>query len=316
MKISNPIVSVVIPVYNRETLIKRAIYSIINQTYSNLEILVIDDGSADKTAEKVKEIHDSRIKYYKIENNSGVAHARNKGVELSNSEYIVFMDSDDESYPDRIEKKLKLILTLPEEYGAVYCGREIYNSHTGEKIGEKRLEVDFKKNFTEGSYFLTPGTGTLMMKKKVFEEVGYFDSRLRSHEDTEMAIRVSQQYKYAFLNEVLVKVYRYHSQITNNNKAYIDAKEIILEKHSNYLSKKILFGLCKIIANYYILTDNVEKALYYIKLSLRYQLKPISVVQLAALKFLPGIVKNIYQKKYKGDIPLTSGIKPLAFLPK
>ena len=212
----DPLVSVIIPVYNRENLIQRALKSIISQTYKNLEIIVIDDGSTDFTGEKVIQIEDDRIKYIRNEKNLGVSAARNKGIKLSSSDIIVLQDSDDEAYPERIEKQVKLLLNSGDDFGAAYCGREFYDSNTGGRIGLTLRQTDFKKHFKEGAYFLTPSTSTLVIKKTVLDEMGYFNEDMRAHVDTELAIRVSQKYKYAFVNEPLVKVYRNHDQIMGN----------------------------------------------------------------------------------------------------
>ena len=306
---NNPLISVIIPVYNRENLIQRAIKSILNQTYKNLEVLVIDDGSTDRTEEKVKELQDKRINYFKNERNKGVSIARNRGIKLSAGEIIALQDSDDESYPTRLEKQLKILLNSNDEVATVYCGMELYDSNSGEKIGENIKKVDFKENFINGSYFLTPGTGTLMIKKVIFDEIGYFDEKMYANVDTELAIRISKKYKIGFVNECLVKVYRYHPQIMSNAKNQILAKGIILEKHKDFLSSKILYGICKTIANYYILTNNKKKAKEYIKKSFKYKFKLKNLFQYIAIIFFPFLIQYVFNKKYKGQIPLSSGLK-------
>ena len=103
-----PLVSVIIPVFNRKHLIQRSIYSVLNQTYKNLEVLVIDDASTDKTKEKVLEIKDSRLKYFRNEKNLGPSGSRNKGIKLSSGELIAFQDSDDEWINNKLEKQINL----------------------------------------------------------------------------------------------------------------------------------------------------------------------------------------------------------------
>jgi len=306
---NNPLISVIIPVYNRENLIQSAIKSIVDQTYENLEIIIIDDGSTDCTEEKVKQIKDNRIRYFKNERNMGVSRARNRGIKLSGGEIIALQDSDDQAYPDRLEKQLRLLLSSDIQVGAVYCGMEFYDSKTGKKIGESLRYVDFKENFTQGSYLLTPATNNLIIKKSVFDEVGYFDESMYANVDTELAIRVSKQYKFAFVNECLVKVYRFHDQIMSNAKNQILAKEIIFEKHKDFLSNKILYGICKMIANYYILTNDYSKAKEYILKSFKYKFKIKNLFQYMGLIVSPFSIKYLFNKKYKGQIPISSGLK-------
>ena len=104
----NPTVSIIIPTYNRAHLIGRAIQSVLNQTYQNFEIIVVDDGSTDNTEEMIKEFqkHDKRIKYIRHEKNRGGAAARNTGIKVARGEYIAFQDSDDEWLPEKLEKQM------------------------------------------------------------------------------------------------------------------------------------------------------------------------------------------------------------------
>lgn len=304
-----PLVSVIIPVYNRENLIKKSIDSVLCQTYKNLEVIIIDDESTDNTGEVVKQINDERIKYYKNEKNLGPSGSRNKGIELSEGEFIAFQDSDDEWKMDKLEKQVILILNSPGSIAAVYCGMEFIDNQTGEKIGENLREVNFRENFTKGSYFLTPSTQTVIIKRNVIKETGYFDERLFAQEDTELAIRISKKYDYAFVNESLVKVTRNHEQLMSNSQNYILSREIIYDKHKDYLSSKILFGSCKQIANFYILNNNYEKASGYLKKSMKYKFELTTMLLYYGIIFTPFLIKRLYSKKYKGNIPLSSGLK-------
>ena len=103
---NEPLVSVIIPTYNRGRLILDSINSVLNQTYKNIELIVVDDCSTDNTEEILKSINDSRIKYVKLEKNSGACIARNKGIELSTGEFIAFNDSDDLWITTKLEKQL------------------------------------------------------------------------------------------------------------------------------------------------------------------------------------------------------------------
>ena len=309
-----PKVSVIIPVYNREHLIEKSIRSVLNQTYKNLEVIVIDDGSTDSTEEKIMQIDDNRLKFLKNKINSGPSKSRNRGIELSTGEIIAFQDSDDEWYSNKLEKQINLLLKSGDEVGAVYCGMEFIDFKTGEKIGESIDPTDFRKNFTTGHTFRSPANVTMLVKKKVLCELGKFDEALHAYEDTELAIRISRRYSFSLVAEALVKVTRNHDQLMGNTLNYIKASEIIYAKHKDYLSEKILFGLCKQIANYYILTNEFKKAKEYIIYSLKYfhygyLIYFRTLFQLILIIFSPGLLKKLYNKKYKGDIPLLSGLQ-------
>jgi len=309
-------VTVIIPTFNRGHLIQRAIKSVLEQTYKNLELIVVDDCSTDDTEFKVKEVIDNRLSYIRNEKNSGPSASRNKGIEISKGEYIAFLDSDDRWLPAKLEKQLKVIQT-DDEAGAVHCGIEFLDFNTGEKIRESLMDADFRKNFTTGSYFLSPANVTFFIKKEVLDDVGYFDERLFAHEDTELTIRISKKYKILTADEILVSVTRNHDQLMTNAFNYTKAAEIIYEKHKDFLSKKILLNLCKQIANYYIITEDFSYAKKFVRYSLKYKPSNIksalrfiqTMLQLSLLSIAPFILKILYRQKYKGEIPLTSGLE-------
>ena len=109
---SKPLVSVIIPVYNSEPYIAQAIISVLRQTYNNIEIVIVDDGSTDRTGEVIRNFDDARIKYL-YQNNHGVSHARNRGLEISRGEFIAFLDSDDRWVPKKLHRVNELINQHP-----------------------------------------------------------------------------------------------------------------------------------------------------------------------------------------------------------
>ena len=123
MKNNSPKVSIILPTYNRAHIIEKAIQSVLNQTYQDFEIIIIDDGSKDDTKKIIRGFQekDNRIKYIRFEENKGAAAARNAGIKMSKGEYITFQDSDDEWLPEKLEKQMKIIETSSENI-VVYCG--------------------------------------------------------------------------------------------------------------------------------------------------------------------------------------------------
>lgn len=297
----SPKVSVIIPSYNREHLIQRSILSVLNQTYKNIELIVVDDSN-DNTEQKVKEIKDERLIYLKNPKRMGVSAARNIGIKISTGELIAFQDSDDEWLPMKLEKQVNLLLNSPPNVGGVYCGQEYFDIKTGHKIADELTEIDFRKSYAEG-LLQTPPTQTVLIKKSVLDEVGYFDERLNAAEDTELAIRVSKKYDYAFVKEPLIRVAKNHDSLMGNAGNYLFAFELIYEKHKDYLSDKILFGLCKVLANYWILKGDFKKAKEFVKKSLKHKLDFTTVVQYLAINFAPPLLKFAYSRKYRDGIP-------------
>ena len=103
-------ISVIIPTYNRETLIVDSINSVLNQTYKNIEVIIVDDGSVDNTQQEIDKIKDNRIKYIKLEKNYGAPNARNIGIKNAVGQLISFQDSDDILYPNKLEKQFHNII--------------------------------------------------------------------------------------------------------------------------------------------------------------------------------------------------------------
>jgi len=114
------VISIILPTFNRAKIVSRSIRSVLNQTYKEFELIIIDDGSADCTQELISKIKDSRIRYIKHEKNKGAAAARNTGIKAAQYDLIAFQDSDDEWMPEKLEKQIKVMSSLPDDYGVVY----------------------------------------------------------------------------------------------------------------------------------------------------------------------------------------------------
>ena len=133
----NPLVSVIIPTYNRKHLLKEALGSVFSQTYKNLQVIVVDDGSTDNTQDIISDFKDKRITYIK-QGHRGASSARNKGIENAKGEYTAFLDSDDRWLPTKIEKQMDVFKNSKVNPGVVYCGIE-YMDENGKKIRGERL---------------------------------------------------------------------------------------------------------------------------------------------------------------------------------
>ena len=115
----SPTVTVVIPTYNRANLLGRSIRSVIGQTYGDFELIIVDDGSTDSTAEIAASFDDERVKYIRREQNGGVGAARNTGIKAAIGKFVAFNDHDDEWLPDKLERQMKIFKTLPSHVGVV-----------------------------------------------------------------------------------------------------------------------------------------------------------------------------------------------------
>lgn len=189
-----PLITVVIPVYNGEKTIRETIQSVFNQSLSDLELLVINDGSTDSTLEIASQIQDERLKVYTYPN-AGLAASRNRGISLAKSEYISFIDADDLWTPDKLESQLKALQKNPEaavvyswtdwiDESSQLLGKGSHNTQQGEVLPQLLLN-DFVAN---GS--------NCLIKMQAFREVGGFDETLTAVEDWDMWLRLAERYQF------------------------------------------------------------------------------------------------------------------------
>lgn len=225
-------ISVIIPTYNRAQKIEKSIQSVLKQTYSNLEIIIVDDGSTDNTECVVKEIQDERIVYIKQPVNQGVSAARNAGVMSATADIIAFHDSDDYWHPDKLEKQMDY-WKKHSEYNMIYCGYWLKG------IDDSIISVPFEGTWgeLEGNIYQTLlinntiGAPTMLMRKESFMKVGGFDTSLRSLEDWEFAIRYSKYNEIGYVNEYLMDAYQTLGSVSSNIGAAFETRCKIITEH-------------------------------------------------------------------------------------
>lgn len=209
MKEFNPLVSIIIPVYNGENYVKEAIDSALAQTYKNIEILVINDGSKDKT-EKICKSYNKKIRYIKKEN-GGVASALNLGIKEANGEYISWLSHDDLYEPNKILCELEHIKKSNDKMTIVSCNYDFINEK-GKKLYKNEVSPELldQKNGLEHVFNYTINGCALLINKKYFEKYGYFDEKLYTTQDFDMWFRIFRENELLFINEYLV-----HSRVHN-----------------------------------------------------------------------------------------------------
>lgn len=239
------LVSIVIPTYNRAHLLSRAIQSVLNQTYSNFELLVVDDFSTDCTESVVKGFHDNRIRYIRHKKTQGAATARNNGIKATKGEYIAFQDSDDEWLPTKLEKQVSAFNSAPSDLGVVYTsfwlidnGKKtlVPSSHVKQTEGKIHDEL-LKTNFVS--------TPTVVVRKECFEKVGMF-ANIPRFQDWELWLRISKYYSFKHIREPLVNSYRQPDSISRKIDALVLARKYILFRYYDAISEKP-----KILAKHY-----------------------------------------------------------------
>ena len=231
--IHSELVSVIMPTYNRENTIERAIKSILNQTYKNLELIIVDDGSKDQTIQKIEKIKDGRIKLIKLEKNMGANYARNCGLALATGDYITFQDSDDEAYITKIEKQLNYLKDNKKDI--VFCNvRVILKKGYSNEIRKYINPLEVKKRLLWGNFI---SLEAIFCKSEVLNKIK-FDEELTRFQDWDLLIRISYKYEIFHMNEELVNIYVQKDSITSNPKKGYDSLIKILEKYDNIFNRK------------------------------------------------------------------------------
>lgn len=245
------------PTYNRQDTIKKAIDSVLSQTYSDFEFIIVDDGSVDKTDSIINEYSDKRIKYIKLKENKGACYARNYGVLNASGEYIAFHDSDDIMHSDKLEKQLKFLNESKADI--CFCKYNfIKNGVTQVRPYDTEISKFSKMNIHD--YIVLCGniisTQCIFGKRECFSDI-LFDESLPRLQDYDVVIKLSQKYNFAFLNDVLVDVIVQSDSISMNSDKLKKAVEIITYGNRYNLDKRLKNGLDYRLN--YIYANNVWK---------------------------------------------------------
>lgn len=223
---SEPLVSVIIPAYNHENYIEDCLYSVLNQTYKNIEIIVINDGSTDETEKKIMKVIDgdkNRI-HYISQDNQGVCRTLNRGLNIVSGKYIAFLASDDMWLPNRLEKQLRY-LEENKHVGFVFSDSKfIFNSEVSD-LKFSDYKPILKKLFSESHsnrniyndllYENFISAITILIRKEAIDKVGKFDANI-DFEDYDMWLRLSKEYDAGYIPDVLA-LYRMHGNNISND---------------------------------------------------------------------------------------------------
>ena len=233
-------VSVMVLTFNRSKLLKETIDSILNQTFKDFEIIVVDNYSTDNTEEVVKSYNDNRIKYFKNKNYGLLAINRNFAIEQSSGEYIASCDDDDLWFPKKLEKQLAEF-EKDESIGLV-CSNGFYLYKNGKKrkiFSSRDRYFSFKKLLKINKIMCC----SVLIKKSVFDDVGIFDEdnpKIFTAEDYEMWLRIAKKYKMRYIGEPLIK-YRIHDDNLKNEHLFGEKiLKVDTEVYKGLLSKEII----------------------------------------------------------------------------
>lgn len=238
--------SVVIPSYNRDQVIRRAIQSVRNQEYEDFELIVVDDCSEDGTVAVVEGFDDPRITLKRHTTNQGANAARNTGISEASGDFISFLDSDDEFHPDHLETVISHLSRAPEDIGGVSTGYQ--KSMAGEIVTQwrpptGRISLDDalgKQDRFRSRKNILGGFSCMTFRATVFDEIGLLDEELASLQDLDFYLRCLQEYDIIGIPDHLVTYYRDGDQISSNLNAKQQGIEQFIKKHRSILDDKMM----------------------------------------------------------------------------
>lgn len=207
-----PKFSVVISVYNKEDHIAGTLQSVLNQTYSDFEIIIVNDASTDTSERVIRGIKDERISYYASANNQGAGATRNTGISKSSGEYIALLDGDDVWEPTFLEEILRLQVALPQH--AVFATAVLVEDKARSVPSRYSFDTSSNGEFLDLDYFESSLINTILtsssavVHQSVFKNIGTYDSTIKSGQDTDLWIRIGLEYRIGFSTKQLV-TYRY-----------------------------------------------------------------------------------------------------------
>ena len=210
---NEPLVSVVIPTYSRPIFLKRCITSVINQSYKNIEIFVVDDNNPDTNArfetEKAMQefIGANNVCYLKHDRNRNGSAARNTGWRAATGKYITFIDDDDEIAACKIEKQVKCLEELDQSWGMCYTGYQVIKENGVKQVSSEKRSGNCYVDALMRTMFMGSGSN-LFLRKIVVDEINGYDESFKRNQDIEFMVRALEHYKIAYIDENLLTIYQ------------------------------------------------------------------------------------------------------------
>jgi glycosyltransferase involved in cell wall biosynthesis len=231
---SIPQVSVIIPTCNRAGLLPTAIGSVLAQSYSNFEVVVVDDASDDPVDNIVNAFGDGRIRCIQHERRRGAAAARNTGIRNSDGEFIAFLDDDDEWRRDKLARQLSVLSHSDSAIGGVYTGYEVIERDTGRILS--RMLPEHRGNLSSellGGNCVGPSS-SMLLRRTCFDSVGMFDESLSAFQEYDLWIRLSSDYQFDYVSECLFNYNVHSKRIWTNPDAIHKALGLLLTKYGHF----------------------------------------------------------------------------------
>lgn len=231
----NPLVSVVIPAFNRRDTISYCLDSVLAQTYGNLEVIVADDCSSDDTVSVVRSHPDPRVRCVALEKHAGAQGARNRGIIEAKSDWIAFHDSDDEWLPEKLEKQVSVLADADyDPWSFVYCDAYRLDKTQGIKSVRFLPVVEGQNQYSRMLLSPAPLFPTMVASKAALEKIGYLDEKVPSFQEWDTSIRLAKYCKITHLKEPLMIYYVGNSDaISGSPRKHVEGLHYIISKYES-----------------------------------------------------------------------------------
>jgi len=304
------LISVIIPSYNRERSLERAVRGVLGQSYQNLELIVVDDCSTDSSCAIIEAIDDPRLRLIRHETNQGASAARNTGIGFARGDLLAFQDSDDNWFPEKLDVQMRHFCDLPEDYVAVFHTKIIYgrslDADGGKRYGVRHASCtpgpgappqsgDMSRAFLWGNFM---GPPTVLLKKAAYFAAGGFDARLKNNNDWDFNLRLSQQGKIGFIDEPLMLVYDSSDGISKNPVAKAFSSIVIFGKIKRRFPDSAALAVHAVtVHRFLMMKDKPKSARRFARYALAMKPKSPANYLRVALTYVPGFYGPLLRRR-------------------
>ena len=297
----NPAVSVVISTYNRKNKLERALRSVSNQTFKDIEIMVVDNASTDGTAEMLLSIQDPRVRVIWHDTNKGGPAARNAGIRQARASLIALLDDDDAWMSEKLARQVEKIRQAPGVVGLVYVGSEIYD-----ELAHRVLRVN--RPCYRGQVYqrlllstILSSVSSVLVKRECFARAGLFDEELTSCQDWDMWLRIARHFEFDFVDETLVRINMHAEQISTDYNKLIPGRTRMVQKHAGEFKQYpgIYVVHLKRVGKLHCLNGTWRQGLSWFRQAV--QVRPLEAFKITAWLIFewPWVKLSAYARKFK-----------------
>ncbi|MBI1203468.1 MAG: glycosyltransferase [Rhodopseudomonas sp.] len=274
-----PVVSVIIPTYNRAGTLARAIDSVLAQTWRDLELIVVDDASSDGSRDVIAGYADNRLRYLRHDARKGGAAARNTGIVAARADLVAFQDSDDAWLPEKLQAQIEY-MNLHAADAVVYTGMKRFNRNgSAEYIPPESIALrqgDILPSLLRENFV---STQTILVRKALLEEIGMFDPDLPRFQDWDLVLRLAARTSFGLIDRPLVDVYETAGNISSIVANDLPARLCIIKKQKSLFERRPSLLLWQ----YYSMAKRALR---------RGEFKSLAVCVVSALKCLPLFIRS------------------------